>query len=92
MGPFINHVDTEGEGGGSRKNHESLQYGEAKLIPFVNKKGINFASPYCIFHVNLRSYKKLKTSDSRKFLERNYDGGSGSSKRPHGRSKNHVSP
>ena len=25
-----------------------LQYGEAKLIPFLYTKGINFAFPYCI--------------------------------------------
>ena len=25
----------------------TLQRGEAKLIPFLNTKGINFASPYC---------------------------------------------
>ena len=24
-----------------------IQYGEAKLIPFMYTKGINFASPYC---------------------------------------------
>ena len=27
---------------------EFLQHGEAKLIPFLYTKGINFASPYCI--------------------------------------------
>ena len=26
---------------------KSLQYGEAKMIPFMYIKGINFASPYC---------------------------------------------
>ena len=26
---------------------KTIQYGEAKLIPFMYIKGINFASPYC---------------------------------------------
>ena len=26
-----------------------VQYGEAKLIPFIYTKWINFASPYCIY-------------------------------------------
>ena len=29
------------------KNKREVQYGEAKLIPFMYTKGINFASPYC---------------------------------------------
>ena len=27
--------------------HLDIQYGEAKVIPFMYTKGINFASPYC---------------------------------------------
>ena len=35
-----------------------VQYGEAKLIPFVNKKGINFASPYCIIYRGIDLFEK----------------------------------